>query len=176
MGRATRFIGLGLSLLGTLAQLGIVVAPIPLVPRCPDCRPAGAAPEPTEAIDTWRPFIENPGEWESGRREPGCPEPQGRDLHYDLLAAPLPEGYDPHNFGARRVYACVLVDPGGGMLDARMAAGTGRAGLDRRLLATIRGRWRFRPDSWARGASWQRVRLNSGAVDGSVRQDRLLLF
>lgn len=175
MEKATRLIGSGLSLLGTLAQLGIVAAPVPRVPRCLDCRPAGAAPEPTEAIDTWRPFIENPGDgWETGRREPRCREPQGRGSDYDLAAAPLPDSYDPHGYGGRRLYACVLVDSEGAVLGARIIAGTGRVGLDRHLLATIRRSWRFRPAGWAEdSASWQRVRINSGSVDGSVRQPLL---
>lgn len=177
METSTRFIGSSLSLLGTLIQLGIVAAPVPRVPRCLDCRPPGPAPEPSEAVDTWRPFIENPGRWESGRRKPECPEPRGREQRYDLAAAPLPAGYDPHSFGARRVYACVLVGGDGATLAARMAGGTGRAGLDRRLLETIRRTWRFKPDSWAEdSASWQRIRLDSGPVDGSVRQPRLHHF
>lgn len=177
MESATRFIGSGLSLLGTLIQLGIVAAPIPRVPRCFDCGPFGHAPALPEAVDTWRPFIENPGRWESGRREPTCPEPQARGQRYDLPAAPLPAGYDPHSFGARRVYACVLVDRAGATLAARMIAGPGSAGLDRRLLRAIRGTWRFRADDWAEDSvSWQRVRLNSGDLDGSVRQPTLHHF
>ena len=175
MDKAARFFGWGLSFLGTLFQLSVVVASIPELRTCFDCRPSGPEAEPPEAVDTWRPFIENPGEaWESGR-EPRCPEPQGRGLHYDLVAAPLPGSYDPHAYGGRRIYACVLVDSAGEVIAARMIGGTGRIGLDRHLVWTIRRSWRFRPDAWAETASWQRVRLNSGAVDGFVLQPLRLL-
>jgi hypothetical protein len=175
MDRPVRLWGWGLSLFGTLFQLSVVLAAIPQLRTCFGCSPIGTAAEPPEAVDTWRPFIENPGGDFDARREPRCPEPQGKGSYYDLAGAPLPASYDPHAYGGRRIYACVLVDSEGEVLGARMIGGTGRIGLDRHLLWTIRRSWRFRPDAWAEGLSWQRVRLNSGPADGSVHAPLSLL-
>jgi hypothetical protein len=174
---ALRLSGSAASLLGVLFQLGVVTATIPELRRCPGCRLAGGvAPPQPQAVDTWRPFIENPGAGlVEGRQEPRCPEPRGTRDFYDLTATPLPDGYDPHEYGEKRIYACVLVKGDGQVLGARMLRGTGRAVRDGNLVWTIRLRWEFRPSyPAAEVPSWQRVRLSSGAVDGSVWYPPLL--
>lgn len=170
MDSALRLSGSAASLFGVLFQLAVVSVTIPGFRQCPLCRPIGGIAPPTQAVDTWRPFVENSGDgWVNGRSEPRCPEPRETGDPYFLDAAPLPDGYDPHAYGQRRVYVCVLVDSGGEVLGARMLRGTGRAVRDGNLVWTIRLRWRFRPAYPAPQApSWQRVRLSSGAVDGAV--------
>ncbi|HYE29773.1 MAG TPA: hypothetical protein VEA61_16260 [Allosphingosinicella sp.] len=121
------------------------------------------------AIDTWRPFIDNPGPGSAAGREPQCPAPEATGDAYDLVAAPLPDGYDPHAHGGRAIYACVLVGADGEVLRARMLRGTGEPGGDATLIHTIRRSWSFRTTYQAELApSWQRVRLDSGPVDGAV--------
>jgi hypothetical protein len=124
---------------------------------------------PPIAIDTWRPFIDNAGpEGTRSRGDPECPMPRGTGDDYSLEAAPLPGGYDPHGFGERQVYACVLVAADGEILGVRMLQGTGRQGGDAGLVRTIRNSWRFRRHEPEAAPSWQRVRLDSGSVDGPM--------
>lgn len=174
MDAAFRFSGSAASVLGLVSQLILVSVALPGFRSCLGCGSGGAPP--LQVVDTWRPFVDNPGEgWMDGRSDPLCPEPRERGDPYNLTAAPLPDGYDPHSYGERRVYACVLVGADGEVLTARMLRGTGRAVRDGHLVWTIRLRWQFRPSYPApRAPSWQRVRLSSGDVDGAVWHPPLL--
>jgi hypothetical protein len=167
MDAAARFFGSAISLAGTLCQLGVIAATIPRFPTCL-CR--GGDPGPVTSISIWQPFIDNPraGDGRSAA-EPRCPARGGTGAFYSVAAAPMPPFYDPYAYSEKALYACVLLTGGGKMLDARLLRGTGEAALDRDLISTIRGAWRFR--SYARegrAPSWQRVRLNPGPWDRDV--------
>jgi hypothetical protein len=161
----SRVFGSTASGLANLLLFGSVAA---LWPRIPDyCLCVAADPGVITVVDTWRPFIDNTGGgFLDGSLEPQCPA-LGDD-RFNLIAAPLPDGFDPHGYGGGALYACVLVGREGAVLDARMLRGTGRAGLDRLILGSIRRDWRFRPVLPEAKRSWQRVPLNPGPVNGVI--------
>jgi hypothetical protein len=175
MATAGRLLGSGTALTGTMLQLAVIAATVPGFPECDSsqCR-SGHPTWLPEQLNIWRPLIDNgplidnEGEGEKqAEREPQCPAPKGRSEGYRLASAPLPEGYDPHGFRGRALYACVLVARDGQVLQARMLRGTGRPALDSSLLSTIREGWSFWPDGEdPRPASLQRVRLSSGRPAG----------
>ena len=166
----------GIRLFGSVASAvanallyGSLLAWWPVIQPCAYGLCVVGEPGPPMAVDTWRPFIDNPGpSGARSRREPECPEPIGAGDPYDLDAAPLPEGYDPHAYRERQVYACILVGHDGTVLAVRMLSGTGRQARDSSLVRTIRRSWRFRRLYLDAEPSWQRVRLNSGPVDGAA--------
>lgn len=151
----------GLSLAGSLAQLWIVAG---LGLFGPDCRSApcsGASPD-LRVFEPWAPHIENLGEGRPAFRGRRCPGPQEAGTTFRIVDAPLPTGYDPHAFPDSDVVACVRLDPYGVVMDARLLEGTGRAGVDRRLIRSLYRQWRFESVYGITPApGWQRVRLSS---------------
>jgi hypothetical protein len=66
------------------------------------------------------------------------------------------------------MFGCVRVDARGRITAVRLIGGAGSAPTAR-LARTIRRDWRFRVEPFGPSeATWQRVRLNSGAVDEPV--------
>lgn len=161
---------------GTLLQLAVIAATIPQWPECFNGLCMGDYPILRVSVDVWRPFIDNSGsDGAAVEREPRCPSPRGWEGGYGLAAAPLPDGYDPHAYGERTLFACVLVTRYGEVREVRMLRGTGWTYRDRSLLETIRGAWRFRVDAAdPRPLSWQRVRLNSGPGGASIYDPPIL--
>lgn len=123
----------------------------------------------------WRPFIENPGDDPSRRdRQPRCPSPAGVAGGVRLEEAPLPSGYDGHAFPEQVVVACVKLDSGGRVTGVRLIHAP--AAWRSELAAIIRSEWTFALEPYAPAEpGWQRVRLNSGAVDEPVYELPLLM-
>jgi len=163
MDMIARLFGSGIAAAGTLSQLAVIAATLP---QWSECLCAISDPGLTVVVNVWRPFIDNNGE---GRvragAEPRCPAPRGRDGRHGLAAAPLPDGFDPHAYGTRTLYACVLVAGDGDVRAVRMLRGTGQTARDLSLVETIRAGWQFGPDDedW-RPSSWQRVKLSPGGA------------
>lgn len=163
-------LGSFLSLLGTLLHVGIVLGMEPADLSQRRSAPRGEfwvgyvlRPAP---FSIWAPYMENLGEGRPaflGRR---CPGRQQTGTPFRIDESPLPEGFNPHAFPRSDVVACVRLDPGGVVLEARLVGGTGSAALDRRLLRTLVRQWRFAPvDGTEAMLDWQRIRLNSGRRD-----------
>jgi hypothetical protein len=162
-----RALGSGLSLLGTLFHLGVVVGMDPF--GWSDRRSRSRPVEfryiylpPPNSIGIWTPRIENLGEGRPAFLGSRCPGRQQTGTPFRILNFPLPDGYDPHDFPGRDVVACVWLSSRGAVQGVRLVDGTASADLDRRLLRTLFRHWRFAPmgdDPPAPG--WQRVRLNS---------------
>jgi hypothetical protein len=171
MAAGTRIGGSVASGLANLMLFSMISALWPAVGYC-DCWPGGQGSIEMLTIDTWRPFIDNPGTQGSldDDPDPRCPEPAGHDL-LNLVDAPLPEGFDPHGYKGKALYACVRVGSEGQVVDAYLTQGSGGAAMDRKLVAEIRRGWSFKADpQYPPLPRWQRVRLTSGPVTGSVHQ------
>ena len=117
-------------------------------------------------LPTFEPFIANPGHWSpepSG--EPACPDPQARDLRFDLDHSPLPPAFDPFAYPKEKLFACVLVGTSGKPLAVRLI-GVSSPGVAKQLAATIHEGWSF-SQSWEAGEmpTWVRVRLNRGPME-----------
>jgi hypothetical protein len=162
-----RTLGSGLSLLGTLFHLGVVVGMDPS--GWSDGRSGhvighvdgGGYPAPNY-IGIWGPHFENLGEGRPPFPGSRCPGRQQTGTPFRIDESPLPAGYDPHAFPSSDVIACVWLDSRGAVAKVRLVNGTASAALDRSLLRTLYRHWRFVPagdDAPAPG--WQRVRLNS---------------
>jgi hypothetical protein len=169
MDTIARLLGSGTAAAGTLFQLAVIAATLPQWPECASGLCLGGYREWRVVVDVWRPFVDNAGDGDRAEREPQCPAPGGRQGHRDLAAAPLPDGYDPHAYGERSLFACVLVAWDGTVREVRMLRGTGQAARDRSLVGTIRRSWRFGPDAEdPRPLSWQRVKLSSGMGGAAI--------
>jgi hypothetical protein len=110
------------------------------------------------------PYIDNPpvgrpgGERVERHRCPGTGDPP----FLTLATAPLPAAFDPGRWTGRPLYACVLTSAKGKVLAARLLDTTGGTAMDRAIIAQIRERWRFEPQSEeSEGRGWQRVNLNA---------------
>ncbi len=173
MDAVARLIGSGIALAGTLSQLAVIAATIP---GWSECLCVTGHPNLQAVVNVWRPFIDNKGaDGDRAGREPLCPAPRGWHGRRDLAAAPLPDGYDPHAYGERSLYACVRVARDGEVREVRMLRGTGQAARDRSLVGTIRRSWRFGPDSEdMRPFSWQRVKLSSGPGSAMIYDPPIL--
>jgi hypothetical protein len=158
-----RLFGSGTAAAGTLLQLAVIAATVPQWPECANSSCLGGHGHRTVITDVWRPFIDNVYDGEAAAEQrPRCPAPIGRDGRHGIAAAPLPDGYDPHAYNEKAIYACVLVTRYGQVREVRMLRGTGRMSRDRSLVETIGATWRFVADSAdPRPLSWQRVRLSS---------------
>ncbi|HEX6376842.1 MAG TPA: hypothetical protein VFZ91_14115 [Allosphingosinicella sp.] len=177
MASSARLFGSAASGTANFLLYGTILALWPGLEECAQRLCIDAGERPAVTVHIWRPFIDNPGHGAAPvEPEPTCPVPEGKgDLHR-LGAAPLPDGYDPHADRQSPRYVCVLVGRRGEVLDARILRGTGRASLDRELVRTVRQSWRFGAAAWeAKSPSWQRVRLDSGSVNGTVWEPPLLL-
>lgn len=162
-----RLLGSGVSLLATTLQLGVVAETWPSLPKCElGLCWSGGEPAWVEPFTGWEPYIDNSGAGFVPSSEPRCPGPQMAGTRYRLDHAPLPAGFNAHAFPDSEIIACVKLDSAGSVEAVRIVAGTGRSTVDRRLLRSILGQWRFRPvETDAEGPAWQRVRLNSGYGD-----------
>lgn len=169
-----RTLGSGLSLLGTLFHLGVVVGMDPSS-LCDhrsgyvgDHVDGGGYPIP-HSIGVWGPHFENLGGGRPRFRGSRCPGRQQSGEPFRITESPLPDGYDPHAYPSSDVVACVWLNSRGAVEGARLVDGTASAALDRSLVRTLYRRWRFVPaadDAPAPG--WQRVRLN---VTAEMRTD-----
>jgi TonB family protein len=163
-----RTLGSGLSLLGTLFHLGVVVG---MDPTRHDGRFGHREPHidgggyrAPHFIGLWRPHFENLGEGRLGFRGSRCPGRQQAGTPFRIAELPLPKGYDPLAFPSSDIVACVWLDSGGSVQGARLVNGTGSPVLDRSLVRTLYRQWRFVPAvGEAAAPGWQRVRLNSTA-------------
>lgn len=164
-----RTVGSGLSLLGALFHLGVVVGMDPSSRY--DHRfgyigghvDGGGYPA-SHSVGIWRPHLENLGEGPPPFPGSRCPGRQQAGTPFRIAESPLPAGYDPHAFPSSDVVACVWLDLRGGVEGVRLVNGTASAALDRSLLRTLYRQWRFVPaGDDARTAGWQRIRLNSTA-------------
>lgn len=170
---SARLFSSGLSFLGALFQLGVIWGMDP--PDWRSCRIAWCA-NPAQAFDLrvftpWTPHFESAGEGRPAIPWRRCPGRPRTSAAFRIVEAPLPAGYDPHGFPDSEVVACVWLDSGGGIVEAWLVSGTGRASLDRRLLSTLYRQWRFAPaDDIAAAPGWQRVRLNSGYGRASLSE------
>jgi hypothetical protein len=125
-----------------------------------------SAPTGPKLIETWRPFIDDPGA--GAYRKKTCPQPRSKSAAQRLALAPLPPGYDPHAPREEPLHACILVQADGTIVAVRLLGSTGRRGLDARLRATIVSSWTVTGASGAGSVAWHRVRLNSGPDEGEV--------
>lgn len=156
--------GRGLSLLGTVFQLGVVAGMAP-----PDWRLHGVYRAEWVGhgfglypLFVWAPHIENLGEGRPAFLGGRCPGRQLTGVPFQIAEYPLPVDYDPHGYPNADVVACFRLDSRGAIERVQLVNGTGRAALDRRLLRELFREWRFVPADQGGGASaWQRVRLNS---------------
>lgn len=156
---AARWFGSGLSLLGTLVQLAVIAKTGPLfvpVPFCIDCH----AP-PALLIGGWMPFIENLGDGDRPSETSRCPGRQWAGTSFRLDHAPLPPAFRPFDY-SDDVLACVRVDARGSVRSVKLIAGTGKDGLDRKLVQTVYRQWRFAPNvDIPIRPGWQRIRLSA---------------
>jgi hypothetical protein len=125
-----------------------------------------------EPLDSWRPFIDDPGG--GGPRRRSCPEPRATHAGGVLPRAPLPRTYDPYAPREQPFHACLLVSRDGEILSAKLLGSSGSLSLDGRILALIATHWRVDPPEEANAASWQRVRLNAGPDEGEVYEPPVL--
>jgi hypothetical protein len=125
-----------------------------------------------EPLDSWRPFMDDPG-W-GGQRRRSCPEPRATHAGGVLPQAPLPPGYDPYAPREQPFHACLLVSSDGEILSAKLLGSSGSASLDGRIMALIATRWQVEPPAGANAPSWQRVRLNAGPDEGEVYESPVL--
>ena len=171
-----RLLGLSASLIGTLGQLAVIAATAPAVRECIWSVCLYGHPGPVELFIGWEPYIDNPGIGLQPSGERRCPGEQAAGSRFRLDHAPLPAGFDAHAYPEGDIFACVRLSGDGEVEAVRIVAGTGRAGLDSRLMRIIHRQWRFRPaDAAASRHSWQRVRLNSGSGQGPAETPALPL-
>ncbi|HEY7811099.1 MAG TPA: hypothetical protein VIA98_12040 [Allosphingosinicella sp.] len=125
----------------------------------------------TKLIETWRPFVDDPG-WGGSRRK-SCPEPRSTRAGGAVPQAPLPSGYDPYAPLEQPFHACLLVAGDGRILKTKLIGSSGSARTDGRILALIATRWRMGAPGEGRGPEWLRVRLNAGPDEGEIREPYL---
>jgi hypothetical protein len=124
-------------------------------------------PAPRVYATEWQPFLHNPG----ANLDPmphACPYPRAEGYAFRLDHAPLPTGFDPHRQDEAPLHACVLVQPDGRITAVKLLGSTGSGRLDGTLRRTVLARWEFAPVARSPATSWQRVRLDSGPVEGAI--------
>ena len=155
-----RLSGFGASLLGTLGQLGVIAATVP-VPR--ECLCWHGDPFFVEMSVGWQPYIDNEDVGPMLQSEPRCPGRQAAGSRYRLDQAPLPAGFSAQADWSADVLACARPGADGSVEAVKILAGTGKDRLDARLAGTIRRQWRFQAvDGTGADRRWQRIRLKIG--------------
>ena len=147
-----------LNLLGLAAAFSISMPRVPAPTtqcRCffPDIMPL------------WHPIIDNPEgirrEGVGTQGERGCAGAEGKPAEVVLVSAPSPSSLELGAPVAKVLFACILLDPEGGVKRALLTASSGTTAIDGQLVAAIETRWRFAP--WhGSAAGWQRVQLHLG--------------
>lgn len=154
---------------GSLTANLMLLAIMENIPPLPPPIGGRVAHDPAPAVFAaeWRPFIHNPGEHPNTMPH-ACPHPRARGYPFRLDHAPLPAAFDPQAQGEEPLHACVLVQPNGAISAVKLLGSTGSARVDTELRRTVASRWRFTPATERAAKSWQRVRLDAGAVEGGI--------